>query len=230
MRFLKWVRDAVKARAMVGLGAALAVAVALLVVAPIALVVRAVGDDQPPRFAEVQAPVADVVRGEPDAQVKLPERVLRPATRPVQVATAPKAARVDVARFCGAAGWVVPPRPAAAAKPTADGSGPSLPAVLVAMHEDTSAAEPPATEDAGPQLLLRSLAYGRGELQAWGPRSDGDLWNGRYRVSGGFTARVDGDSLIVQRDRFAEVKKWGERLLWAGIGAGAGYVAGSAGN
>lgn len=165
------------------------------------LVMWGLRPDPEVRYRNVEVPVEVLVKSEPDTIIRWQERIITREVEAEQVATAPAAALPDVSGFCGAAGWLAPGT-------VAD----SLPTPAV----------PPYSSD--PRLLIRSFAFRDGELQAWGPRSDGDLWSGRYRVSAPFEARVSGDSLFVTTDRWAGLKEWGGRALWAGAGAVAGYV------
>lgn len=151
------------------------------------------------RYRTVEVPVEVLVQGEPDTVTQWRDRIV---TRTVQAevqATAPETALPDINAFCGAAGW-------------------RAPGDTIHSRGNTPAPDP--------RLLIRSFVYRDGELQAWGPRSDGDLWSGTYRVRAPFEATVSGDSLFVQGSRWAGWRTWGERALWIGAGALAGYAAG----
>lgn len=157
------------------------------------------------RYRTAFVPKEVLVAGEPDTVVKFVERIVWRTAPPEQVAVAPDAALPDVAAFCGAAGWVQQPAEPSAgldSVPPGQTMGPPLPRVL----------------------LLRSFDYQDGELTLWGPRSDGDLWRGDYRVGRRFRGTVAGDSVFIQADRYGHWKTFGERALWMAGGAALGYA------
>ncbi len=157
------------------------------------------------RYRTAFLPESVLVQGEPDTVVRLVERIEYRQAPPERVAVAPQAARPDVATFCGAAGWTPQPiEPAAGvdSAPPGQPTGPPIPRAL----------------------LLRSFDYDDGDLTLWGPRSDGALWRGDYRVGSRFRGTVSGDSVFVQVDRFGHWRQFGERALMVGAGAALGYV------
>lgn len=147
------------------------------------------------RYSRVVVPESVLVHQEPDTVVRLVERIRYRTVAAEVQATARGAAELEVREFCA--------RPAPIAVETGSPVGPPVPA----------------------KLLIRSMAFDGAELRAWGPRSDGDLWSGSYQVRAPWRAAVMGDSLLVQGDRSAGLRRWAERAVWAGVGAGLGYAA-----
>src|SRR5690606_36205569 len=74
-------------------------------------------------YRDVVVDSAELVRGEPDTDVGLLERLAHPVARPEQRATAPGAAAGDVRAFCLAAGY--PPATSDRSAPGEPAPGPS---------------------------------------------------------------------------------------------------------
>ena len=191
-------------------------------------------------YPDVVVDSAELVRGEPDAEAGLLERVTRPVARPEQRATAPGAAAGDVARFCLAAGYQPAtsdrsppgehaPGPAGGVPPGASPSSsspelsgaPSAPAHAAAPSEPPSGIPPALRPDPVAIALIRSGRVGLRETELWLVRSSGDLVRESYRVRPPVTFRADGDSVVVQDARFW----WLKPLATIGLCAAGGYVA-----
>lgn len=157
--------------------------------------------EPPVRYRDVVVTDTLILRGEPDTIVRFVERIVYRTVQAEQQAVAPRAALPDVASFCSAAGWSL-------------------------QVADTSSSSPDSLPHTAPAsvLLLRSFSYDDGDLTLIGPRSNGDLWRGDYRVGRRFQGRVMGDSVFVQTDRWSGARTWIERALWVGGGVAAGYL------
>lgn len=191
-------------------------------------------------YRDVVVDSAVIVRGEPDADVGLLERIAHPVARPEQRATAPGAAAGDVARFCLAAGYVPPSTDRSAPGDPASGPaggvppGVSLPSPHPELAGAPTAPAPAAAPSEPPSglphalrpepetvALIRSGRVGLRETELWLVRSSGDLVRESYRVRPPVTFRVDGDSVVVQDARFW----WLKPLATIGLCAAGGYVA-----
>lgn len=190
-------------------------------------------------YRDVVVDSAELVRGEPDAQAGLLERVVRPVARPEQRATAPGAAAGDVRTFCLAAGYVPPstdriapgehaPGPAGGVPPGASptssspelAGAPTAPAHAAAPSEPPSGLPPALRPDPAAVALIRPGRVGLRETELWIVRSSGDLVRESYRGRPPVTFRVDGDSVVVQDARFW----WLKPLATIGLCAAGGYV------
>jgi hypothetical protein len=150
-------------------------------------------------------------RAKPDTVVRWRERIVSPPVRAQLVATSTGAERGTVTRFCA---------PAKAGKPEAKRQAPGA---LAAVH-DTAAADTGAVDETGERaLLLTAGRYDGRALSLWGALSDGDGWTATYPVRGRVQWAVMGDSVLVQRDRFSGLKRWGERAAYVAVGAALGY-------
>lgn len=177
---------------------------------------RCTAPDYDVRYPDVVVPETVLVSGEPDTMASLRERVSSPVVQPEQTAVAPRAAQPDVASFCSAAGWTV----------TRD-------TVLIPENSGGIANAPegagsPVMPLTQPTMLLIRSGVKKGDyLTLIGPRSDGDLFRGDYKVGGGdFQFRVAGGEAFVQRDRWHGVKTWAERIGIALVAGTTGYVVG----
>jgi len=195
------------------------------------------------RYANVVVDSPAIVRGEPDTDVGLLERVIRPVARPEQRAAAPGAATGDVRAFCLAAGYQPAtsdrsapgepaPGPAGGVPPGASpsSSSPEIAGADLAPPASVGAPSPsPPTPRLPPALrpdpaavaFIRSGRVGLRETELWLVRSSGDLVRESYRVRPPLTFRAAGDSVVVQDARFW----WLKPLATIGLCAAGGYVA-----
>lgn len=184
-------------------------------------------------YRDVVVDSADIVRGEPDAQAGLLERLTRPVARPEQRATAPGAAAGDVRAFCLAAGY----QPA-----TSDRSAPGEPAPGPAggvppdgsdfstgnqEHPPAPSPTPPTPRlphglqpDPATVALIRSGRFDGGTLVLWAVTSAGDLRRETFRVRAPFQFAMAGDSAAVQGYRFW----WLKPAASIGLCAAGGYL------
>lgn len=167
----------------------------------------------------VSAPVLN--QGKPDTVLGRVERITQPVVKPEHVLVAPGAGAGTVSRFC--------------AKPRVD-------TLRVATTTDSTrlSAQPDSGRAPGrdsvvlvvtppPRMALVEAGTLRGEtFTLWSIMNDSAAPRAPYRVGpGDFSFRVAGDSIIVQRDRFARLKQWAGRAGLVGVGVGAGFLIGS---
>ena len=193
---------------------------------------------EPPRYRSVVVDSSAIVQGEPDADVGRLEGLARPRVDPVVRATAPGAAAGDVASFCRAAGYELatsersapgPRPPGAAGVPTV---GDALPAPSEAPQPAAELSTPPSGLPPALQLPpvalgARSGVVGRRQFETWIPLSDGSLVRETYDVRPPYRWRVDGDSLVLQRNRLSWIRDLAPVALCA-AGAWGSIESGSA--
>lgn len=193
-------------------------------------------------YRDVVADSAVIVRGEPDADVGLLERITHPVARPKQRATGPGAAAGDVTSFCLAAGYVPPSTdrsapgdpasgPAGGVPPGASPSS-SSPEIAGADLAPPASVGAPSPSPPSPRLppalrpdpssvvFIRSGRVGLRETELWLVRSSGDLVRESYRVRPPLTFRAAGDSVVVQGSSLW----WLRPLVAVGVCAAGGYV------
>lgn len=146
-----------------------------------------------PTHSVTFVPETVLVRGEPDTVVKWRERIVTVVQPAIVREVAPDAGIVDVTRFCAETD---------AAIARADTTAPALPPVLLLRSAEVD-----------PGYFLR-----KDRLTFIGPVSNGDLARSEYMARQGWSARVNGDSVIVRSPRFGLLKEIGEAGVWAGIG------------
>lgn len=185
---------------------------------------------EPPRYSDVVVDSVTIVQGEPDADVGFVESLARPRVEPVQRAAAPDAAAGDIAAFCRAAGYRLATttidRSAPGPRPPGNAGGaPPGDALPSPAPELAQPAAEPSTPPSGlpPALQLppvalgaRSGIVGRRESEYWLPLSDGSLVRETYDVRPPYRWRVDGDSLVLQRSRWALLADLAPLALCAG--------------
>lgn len=141
-----------------------------------------------------------LVQGKPDTVVKWSERIIRPVVKPEHVLVSEGAGAGTVEHFC------------AHARVDTVRVGDSVRIVTT----------PP------PSAVLIDAGTRRGStLTLWSVRNtDSAGIRAPYRVGpGDFSFRAAGDSIIVQRDRFARLKQWAGRAALLGAGFVAGHYA-----
>jgi hypothetical protein len=168
-----------------------------------------------PHYPRVTVDSAAVVQGEPSPEPGRLDRITRPVSRPEVVATAPGAARGDVAGFCGAAGWILPGATPPLPETATTGTPPTVSAPTAATGPHSGI---PSALRVQPQSLLRSATIGRRTTDVWGVSSSGGLWRSTHRARPPVSIRVAGDSAVVQGYRGWWVRALAPVTLCAGGG------------
>lgn len=149
------------------------------------------------RYRAVEVPRQVIIEREPDTVFTVVERIKYVHVPPIQLATAPRASVDAVADFC-------------------------RPITVTQVETDTVYVEP--------SLLLRSVAVddrmwsNASDVLFTGLRSDGTLVAADYKLAGDWSARTNGDSLIVRQKRGASFVGAVERLVPFGVGLLLGRV------
>lgn len=164
------------------------------------------------RYKTVTVTPQEIRQDKPDADPpSVRERITTRREQPEQVAIAPKAALPEVSAYCAAYAR----SQVATLPPRVDTVRDTL------VRVDTVPAAAPR-----PILPPLAIAGDPGHLSLWLPLSDGSEWRGDYRVGRHYTGVTDADSLVVRSRRGDALVRWGGRVLWMGLGAAAGYLAG----
>lgn len=204
-----------------------------------------IAGDPEPAYTDVVVDSTAIVEGEPDTDVGRLESITRPAAVAEVSATAPGAARGNVAAFCRSAGWQPPgsstetvaqrtttggpdrgarspaPDPEDSTAPT-----PSVPAPAVDLTGDSLPGVPPPASGLpsvrtrllpDPVLLARSGVFDGRRLDLRLVSSAGALIHRRWPCRAPCSFRVDGAAVVVQGSRWPVIR--GYLAIGAGLSA-----------
>lgn len=206
--------------------ATVAVLVVLLALGALALRRCSRPGPQPPRVVTA----AHVDSGRPTTmKPTIPQRIVTATVAPSSNVIAPGAARVDVARFCAAAGYSIRNQtPAAGRSPGAPSPAPLLepptaasptPPPTLTGEQAASPAPRSADQPSAPVLWLTPGTVDRHTLTIWPDRSDGARLRQVYRIHGGKASwAAAGDSVIVRTPRLGVLAE-AAPVLECGLGA-----------
>jgi hypothetical protein len=155
-------------------------------------------------------------QGRPDTAIGRWERIASPPVKPTVVVVSQGAAAGTVSKFCEK------PRVDTVRVAVAVAGSPD--SVRDSVRVDT--VRPPAAVLANGLRYRRPFLVGAPTLDLYLVRSDGDAVLQPYRPgAGSFSVGIEGERVVVQRDRLGGAKVWAERGIYAAFGGIVVYLA-----